>query len=670
MAAILGVDVGGTFTDFLLWEDSRLTLHKRPSTPSDPAEGVLQGLTEMGCRPEGVVHGSTIATNALLERKGVTTALITTRGFRDVLAIGRQTRPKLYDLSPQRPPPLVSEDLRLEINERLDHTGQILTPLDASEVDVLLDRLAQAGVESLAVCLLFSFLNPEHERAIAQRARERGFHVSASCEVLPEYREYERTSTTVINAYVAPVMGRYLERLEERLGSQGVARLAIMQSGGGSMSPRAAGRQAVRTILSGPAGGVVGAFYLASRAAFPQIITLDMGGTSTDVSLCPGRIPERTDTAVGDLPIATPAVDVVSVGAGGGSIARLDEGGAMHVGPESAGADPGPACYGKALLPTVTDAHVVLGRLLPEHFLGGRLPLHIDRARQALSSIAAPFDGDLVRAAASVVRVANANMERAIRLVSVERGYDPRLFTLVAFGGAGPLHACDLAEALRIPRVLVPPFPGILSAFGMVTAEPTRDFSRAVMRAIPPEPGDESHLVENELEQAFRELADGGREEMAAEGFDAPRLAERRFLDMRYLGQSYELTLPVDSLSPERFLPTFHALHQERYSHSNPARATEVVNVRLKLVGPGQEPVLAPLPEGGSDASQALVDRRAVWFGEETSAAIYERERLRAGNRIEEPAIVVQMDSTTVIPPGWEALVDGVGNLVVKAVER
>ena len=666
MAAILGVDVGGTFTDFLFWEDGRLALHKRPSTPADPAQGVLQGLTEMAWRPQAVVHGSTIATNALLERKGACTALITTRGFRDLLAIGRQTRPRLYDLSPQRPPPLVPDDLRLEVNERLDHRGQALTPLDVGEVDALLDRLAEAGVESLAVCLLFSFLNPEHERTIADRAAKRGFYVSASCQILPEYREYERTSTTVINAYVAPVVARYLERLEEGLRSQGVARLAIMQSSGGSTSPRAAGQQAVRTILSGPAGGVVGAFYLASRAACPQIITLDMGGTSTDVSLCPDRIPERTDTAVGDLPIATPAVDVVSVGAGGGSIARLDEGGALHVGPESAGADPGPACYGKALAPTVTDAHVVLGRVLPEYFLGGRLPLHVERAREALSTIAAPFDGDVVRAAASVIRVADANMERAIRLVSVERGYDPRLFTLVAFGGAGPLHACDLAEALRIPRLLVPPFPGIVSAFGMVAAEPTRDFSRAVMRAIPPEPGDEWRLVEDELEQAFRELATRGREEMAAEGFDARGLTVRRFLGMRYLGQSCELTLPVDGLSPERFLAAFHALHQERYSHSNPARATGVVNLRLKLIAPGQKPVLARLPEGGPDASEALVGRRTVWFGEETTAAIYERDKLRAGNRIQGPAIVVQMDSTTAIPPGWQAVVDGVGNLVLE----
>lgn len=668
MTSVLGVDVGGTFTDFLLWQDGRLALHKRPSTPVDPGQGVLQGLAEAAWRPQEVVHGSTVATNALLERKGAKTALITTGGFRDVLAIGRQTRPRLYDLSPRRPPPLVPDELRLEADERLDYRGQVLAALDPKEVEALLDRLEAAGVESLAVCLLFSFLNPKHEQAIAEAARRRGLYVSASHDVLPEYREYERTSTTVVNAYVSPVVGHYLARLEDGLRAEGVQRLAVMQSSGGSMSPQAAGRQAARTILSGPAGGVVGAFYLAGEAGHSQIITLDMGGTSTDVSLCPGRILERTDTAVGDLPIATPAVDVVSVGAGGGSIARLDEGGALTVGPESAGAEPGPACYGRegGTLPTVTDAQVVLGRILPEHFLGGRMTLDARRAREALATIAAPFGADLGRAAAAVLRVANANMERAVRLVSVERGYDPRLFTLVAFGGAGPLHACDLAQALRIPRVLVPPFPGILSAFGMVAAEPTKDFSRAVMFSFPAEQSDQWQAVERALRQAFAELETRGREEMAAEGFVGPGLTVRRFLDMRYVGQSYELTLPVDGLDPAQFLPSFHALHAERYGHSNPARPTEVVNVRLKLTAPAAKPKLARLDEGGPDASAALIDRRTVWFEEETSAPVYERTKLLAGQRIAGPAIVVQMDSTTAIPPGWQATVDSWGNLMVE----
>ena len=362
MSSILGVDVGGTFTDFLFWHDGSLSVYKRPSTPADPAEGVLLGLGETGARPEAVVHGSTIATNALIERKGARTALITSRGFRDVLFIGRQTRPKLYDLSPRRPPPLVPDELRLEASERIDHTGQVLTPLDAREVERILDQLEQMGVESLAVSFLFAFLSPEHERIVARAGRKRRLFVSASHEILPEHREYERTATTVVNAYVSPVMGPYLGRLEEGLAERGIRRLSVMRSDGGSMSPTAASKLAVRTILSGPVAGVVGAFWLAEQAGFDHVITLDMGGTSADISLCPGSILEREEASVGEVPLRGSTVDVVSVGAGGGCLARLDEGGALRVGPESAGADPGPACYGNALEPTVTDAQVVLGR--------------------------------------------------------------------------------------------------------------------------------------------------------------------------------------------------------------------------------------------------------------------------------------------------------------------
>src|SRR5574341_2018775 len=367
---ILGVDTGGTFTDFYLVADNgTVTVHKRPSTPDDPARAILEGLAEppiANCQLPIVdlVHGTTVATNAIIERKGAHTALITTRGFRDVLVIGRQTRPKLYDLSPIREPPLVQDELRFEAGERLDFRGGVLKPLDAAEVERLLDRVQAAGAESLAVCFLFSFVKPEHERLVAGAARRRGIPVSASHEVLPEHREYERTSTTVANAYVAPVMTRYLGRLEGGLRERGVARLRVMSSNGGSISPRAAGRLAVRTAVSGPAGGVAGAFDLARTAGFDRIITFDMGGTSTDVSLCPGRILERDETHVGELPLRGPTVDVLSVGAGGGSIARIDAGGALRVGPESAGSLPGPACYGRGgKLPTVTDAHVVLGRL-------------------------------------------------------------------------------------------------------------------------------------------------------------------------------------------------------------------------------------------------------------------------------------------------------------------
>ena len=416
---ILGVDTGGTFTDFyLLGDDGTVTVYKRPSTPDDPSRAILEGLAEspladVGSPISDLVHGTTVATNAIIERKGARTGLITTRGFRDVLVIGRQTRPKLYDLSPHREPPLVPDGLRFEAAERLDFRGEVLAPLDPGAVEALLDDVQAAGVESLAVCFLFSFVNPDHERLVAEAARRRGITVSASHEVLPEHREYERTSTTVANAYVAPVMTQYLERLESGLRGHRVGRLRVMSSNGGSISPRSAGRLAVRTAVSGPAGGVAGAFDLARRAGFDRVITFDMGGTSTDVSLCPGRILERDETHVGELPIRGPTVDVLSVGAGGGSIARIDAGGALRVGPESAGAHPGPACYGTGSEPTVTDAQVALGRIDPEHFLGGRMALNPELSLKALGSIAGPFGGDPLAAAAAVLRVANANMERA-----------------------------------------------------------------------------------------------------------------------------------------------------------------------------------------------------------------------------------------------------------------
>jgi len=679
---IVGIDVGGTFTDFVFVEDGRLSVYKRPSTPDDPARGVLEGLAEVASAtrgsgfsliPDEVVHGSTVATNAVIERKGARTALITTRGFRDVLVIGRQTRPRLYDLSPRRPPPLVPDELRLGVSERLDYRGRVLEALDAAEAESLLDRLQAEGVESLAVCLLFSFLNPEHERLLTEAARRRGMAVSASHEVLPEHREYERMSTTVINAYVSPVMGRYLSRLEAGLRERGVKKLRVMASSGGSISPAAAGRLAVHTALSGPAGGVAGAFALASRAGFDRIITLDMGGTSTDVSLCPGRILERDQTSVGDLPVRGPTVDVLSVGAGGGSIARLDEGGALRVGPESAGADPGPACYGRGDQPTVTDVHVVLGRIPPEHFLGGRMAIRTDLAAKAIERIAAPFGGDARRAAAAVLRVANANMERALRVVSVERGHDPRLLTLVAFGGAGPLHACDLAESLRMPRVLVPPHPGVLSAFGMASAPVIKELATAMLPLVVP-PGEAAREAERTLIAVFDEMEKRGLAELQDEGFATDGARPERVLDMRYQGQSYELPVPVDDLSPVSFLPRFHALHAERYSHSDASRPVEVVTARLKLVLPpsvilSEAKNLSTRHRGraGRPGLARGMATRPVWFnGKAIETPVLERSRLAPGHAFDGPALVVQMDSTTVVAPGWHARLDAHENLVLE----
>ena len=616
---------------------------------------------EMGVVPGQVVHGSTVATNAIIERKGARTALITSRGFRDVLVIGRQTRPRLYDLEPRRSPPLVPDELRLEAEERLDHRGEVLQPLDDGQVEGLLDRLEGEGVESLAVCFLFSFLNPQHERLVAEAARRRGLFVSPSHEVLPEHREYERTSTTVANAYIAPVMARYFSRLQQGLQQRGVERLRIMASNGGSISPQAAGRLPVRTVVSGPAGGVAGAFALAHRAGFDRIITLDMGGTSTDVSLCPGRILERDETQVGDLPIRGATVDVLSVGAGGGSIARLDAGWALRVGPESAGADPGPACYGRGDQPTVTDAQVVLGRITPEHFLGGRMAIRPELSLRAVQRLAQSFGGGPRRAADAVLRVANTNMERALRVVSVERGHDPRLFTLVAFGGAGPLHACDLARALRIPRILVPPYPGVLSALGMAAAPVVKDLSAAAMLIVSPEAAD-ADADHPRLVGLFRDLRRRGERELRDEGF-ADVLTEQRFLEMRYLGQSYELAVPVEALAPAHLIPRFHAAHRERYGHSDPARPVEVVNVRLKLVLPaGELPPLPPLAVEGDP----FLGWREVWFDGPRQTAVYDRARLRPGFRLQGPAVVVQMDATTAVPPGWRGEVDDFDNLILE----
>ena len=711
---ILGVDAGGTFTDFFLLDDEgRITVYKRPSTPGDPAQAILDGLREMGVETDELVHGTTVATNAIIERKGARTALITTRGFRDALVIGRQTRPRIYDLSPQREPPLVPDDLRLEANERLDYKGAVLQPLDPAEVEQLLDDLEKAGVESLAICFLFSFVNSGHERIVADAARRRGIPVSSSYEVLPEHREYERTSTTVANAYISPVMTRYLARLNDNLREHGIQRLRVMASNGGSISPEAAGKLAVRTTVSGPAGGVAGAFALAQQADINRIITLDMGGTSTDVALCPGRILERDETLVGEMPIRGPTVDVLSVGAGGGSIARLDAGGALRVGPESAGADPGPACYGTGEEPTVTDAHVVLGRIPPEHFLGGRMTLHPERAFDAIKRIAAPFDDDPHAAAAAILRVANANMESALRIVSVERGYDPRDFTLVAFGGAGPLHACDLADSLRIPRVIVPLYPGVLSAFGMATSPIVKDLSTSILETIDPEQPDapavgaqhaapshgfdpeqpplparparpggrpvgepvEERAEQQRLANAQTQLEQQGREQLTAEGFSLDNLTIQTFLDMRYLGQSYELSVPVDSLDSAHFLPRFHENHRERYGHSSPTRAVEIVNLRLKLILP--PPVGAPHAAPSRSAAKKRpakpnpLTHRDAWFTvdantDSVDTPIYNREALEPGHELTGPAIIVQMDSTTVIPPAWHTTIDEARNLILE----
>ena len=451
---VVGIDVGGTFTDIAVLQDGQLTVHKLPSTPQNPTTGIVQGVSEAGVdiKSADFVHGSTVATNALLEGKGARTALITTMGFEDVLEIGRQSRAELYNLEQDRTPTLAPWELRFGLQERVDYTGSILEDLQPDSIEALMALVAEAGVDAVAVSFLFSFLNPVHEEMVyeALRSLKPAPFISLSSRVLPEFREYERTSTVVVNAYVGQVMNRYLGELEKSLGEG----LRIMQSSGGSITARLASEQPVRTILSGPAGGVVGAFHVAAQAGYADIITLDMGGTSTDVSLCPGRIKETGASNVGGHPISVPMIEIHTVGAGGGSIARVDAGGALTVGPQSAGADPGPACYGRGDQLTVSDANLLLGRLRPDHFLGGRLTLDLPRSQGLMASLAGRLALAEKDAALGILRVVNANMERAIRAISLERGYDPRTFTLVPFGGAGPVHGCELAQELGIPRVL------------------------------------------------------------------------------------------------------------------------------------------------------------------------------------------------------------------------
>ena len=664
---VVGIDVGGTFTDIAVLRDGQLTVHKLPSTPQNPALGIVQGVVEAGVDIPAAdfVHGSTVATNALLEGKGSNTALVTTMGFEDVLEIGRQSRAELYNLEQDRTPTLAPWELRFGLPERVDYTGAILEDLQPDAIEALMDLVTGSGADAVAVCFLFSFLNPVHEEMVYEallRLNPTPF-ISLSSRVLPEFREYERTSTVVVNAYVGQVMSRYLGELEQSLGEG----LRIMQSSGGSITARLASEQPVRTILSGPAGGVVGAFHIAAQAGYPDIITLDMGGTSTDVSLCPGRIKETGSSNVGGHPISVPMIEIHTVGAGGGSIARVDAGGALTVGPQSAGADPGPACYGRGDQLTVSDANLLLGRLRPDHFLGGRLTLDLPRARGLMESLAAGLGLTEQDAALGINRVVNANMERAIRAISLERGYDPRSFTLVPFGGAGPVHGCELAQELGIPRVLIPARPGILSALGVAIADVVKDYSRTVMLRG----GD---LERTRLEEEFHGMEGLARAELDQEGLPAERMTARRFLDVRYVGQSFELTIDYPASRASRsseglaraISDSFYRAHLQRFGYADRGEPVEIVNLRLKLDLSVEKPNLPPAPPESSDPSRAQMASVGVVFRDgELDTPLYQRDLLVTGNRISGPALVVQLDTTTVVPPGWRGEVDPYGNILL-----
>jgi N-methylhydantoinase A len=649
----IAIDTGGTFTDCVYLRDGKFVVLKVFSTPHDPGMAVLNGLKQIATGPEIVVrHGTTVGTNTMLERKGARVAFVTTKGFEDTIAIGRQARPKLYDWFQPAPECLVPEALRFGITERTSAECEVIREVDAAELDGLVDRIKNAGVDAVALSLLFSFANSKNESEVAAALEQLGLPLSISHRILPEFREYERASTVVANAYLAPKMGMYLTSLAESVvNGYDRARLEVMQSSGGIISAKLAATEPVRTVLSGPAGGVIGAYKLATLAGFDRIIGFDMGGTSTDVCLVDasaGGLHISNESVVSGIPIGVPMLDIHTAGAGGGSIARFDAGGMLRVGPESAGSIPGPICFGRGEQPTVTDANLALGRLDTERFLGGSVKL--DRKRmmcwmEKTKGSIATVDGF----ASGILQVIETSMAKAIRVISVERGYDPRDFTLVAFGGGGPLHACSLAHTLRVPRVLVPALPGALSAVGILLADTMREYSRTVMLPI--------DAVSDDV---FCELEKLGTEEFRAENLTGQSF---RSVDVRYRGQGYELNVPFGS----EMAAQFHDLHQRRYGFANEARALEVVNVRVRMVSAAEAftPVVQPLHEG--DGSHALIDTRQVYFdGSFQETPVYDRDLLRPGDTFAGPAIVSEYSSATVLPLGDVLRVDGIGNLVIE----
>ncbi|TMA79239.1 MAG: hydantoinase/oxoprolinase family protein [Deltaproteobacteria bacterium] len=644
-----GIDTGGTFTDFIVRRGGRVFVHKVLSTPDDPARAVLAGLAALFSNgPAGrITYGSTVATNALLQRRGARVSLVATAGFEDVVEIGRQARPELYTLEPRRPAALVARADRIPVRERVEFDGRISVALTTRELRALVRRVRARRPEAIAVALLHAYATPRHERAIGAALRVLGVPISLSHVLVREPREYERTSTTVINAYVAPLMTRHLTRLAAV--KRGGTRLLVMQSNGGAVAPRRAAAEPMRTVLSGPAGGVVGAVGIARRAGVRRVLTLDMGGTSTDVALVDGDVPRRSEWELDGMAVRLPVVDIHTVGAGGGSLARVDAGGVLRVGPESAGADPGPACYGRGTRATVTDANLVLGRLDPASFLGGRMRLDVRRAHDAVAEVARRLGVDVDTAAEGIVRVANAAMARALRVISVERGHDPRRFALLAFGGAAGVHACELAAELGMREVLVPRHPGLLSAFGMATAPIARD--RVVtVRAIDPEPA--------ALARRLETLAAGVRAELRADGVGDGHLLASGFARIRYVGQSHEIEIP---LTPD-YRRRFDAAHARLYGHASPTRPVEVLGLRVTV---SERDVVSrprrPARRRAAPPPHALED--VVWHRRRVRVARYARDLLPPGTVLRGPALLLEYSSTILVAPGWRAVVDAESNL-------
>ncbi|BCW96518.1 MAG: hydantoinase/oxoprolinase family protein [Fimbriimonadales bacterium] len=662
---VVGVDTGGTFTDFVLWREGRLRLLKLPSTPHAPHQAILEGLRQLLPEPPAqgftLLHGTTVGTNRILERKGARTAFLTTEGFRDLLFLARQDRRQLYSLKPEPRPCLAERALCAEVPERLGHDGAVLRPLDTGGLTRLIRRWKREGVEAVAVCLLFAYANPEHERALKELLSPH-FAVSLSSEVAPEFREYERASTTFLNAYLTPPMTRYLESLAREASALGATRTMISHSAGGLMDITHACALPVGTILSGPAAGVLGAWAVGRGVGAHRLLTLDIGGTSTDMALI-DREPLRTNLGeIAGMPLRMPRLEVHTIGAGGGSIARLDAAGGLRVGPESAGADPGPAAYGKGETPTLTDAHLVLGHLLPQAFGFGRVAIDPDRAARAVEPLAQSLGLSLHAAAAAIVAQAQAKMARGLRSVSAGRGIDPGSCTLIAFGGAGGLHLCALARMLGVRQWIAPPYPGVLSAYGLLWMDGVHEARRTVLMRLPDAP-------DLRLEATLLELRAECDAAMRTLGAPLGGYELHAFADLRYEGQSYELTVPFNAAQPALAREAFERLHATRYGFTLPDRPVELVNLRLRAVA------LHPKPAGACwEPPATYLDDlpRAIALtldGEAVQAPVIPREALQPNTPIPAPALIVQPDSTLLLEPGWEVFMDNrTGALVGRQV--
>lgn len=658
----IGVDTGGTFTDFVIYKDGKLTIQKLPSVPQNPSLPIVEGIKEfLKDSSLMIIHGSTVATNALLERKGARIALITTKGFEDILFIGRQVRKELYSLKGEKRKSILPRHLCFGLEERTSPAGKVEKKVSLEELKRILEYIKGLKAESVAVSLINSYANASNEKAIHRELDKKKILSSISYSILPEYREYERTATTAVNAYLMPVISTYLSDLEEKIDK---ADLRIMQSNEGYISPSKAKSEPVRTALSGPAGGVVGAFNLAKLAGFENIITFDMGGTSTDVSLVDGQIRRTSEIVIGDFPIRIPIIDIHSVGAGGGSIAYVDRGGSLRVGPQSAGADPGPACYGQGTSPTVTDANLVLGRLDPDYFLGGRMKIYPERSFKAVEKLARKINKSSLETAAGVVEIANANMEKAIRVISIERGIDPRSFALFSFGGAGGMHAAEISSYLRMERIIVPKNAGVLSALGLLLADSIKDYSLSILRKA-------EDLEEEELNKHYLRLKQKSLREMREDGFSVKDIFFYPLLDLRYLGQSYEITVPYQKPRIKSnafpFISDFHKAHQKLYSYHHPQRPVEVVNIRLKAVGKSTKIKIKRLPPTRNDLEKAILKRQHIYYsGKKHLAPVFERSLLEPGHKAIGPALVVDYESTTFLPPLFRLAVDDSLNLIIQ----